>query len=446
MKSQRLLRQDAARIWDAALRAVDPESAIRRLMKRKGSMLRIKDAAFDLKGMGKVWILGAGKAAASMGRAVEKVMGGYVSGGILATKSHHSLPLNTLEILESGHPLPDMNSLLSARRILSLAKSGIRPRDFVICLFSGGASSLLVSPAEGITLKDKLACTRLLLEKGADIYELNAVRKHLSAIKGGGLARLLKAERIVVLLLSDVVGDDPGTIASGPLAPDPTTFGECIKILRKFGILDQVPAAVKQRFELGAAGRIRETPKKGDPAFRKIRSYIIAGNSLACTAAAQSARRLGYHTQVLTSRLEGDTGDAARFHMGIAAEIVSHRRPLRRPACLISGGETTVRITGSGKGGRNQEFALHCVRPLAGLPAPCLVASLGTDGTDGPTDAAGAIADNSTLQRSTKYGAGFLLKCLSENDSYAFFNCLGDLIITGPTRTNVMDLHLVLVG
>lgn len=305
---------------------------------------------------------------------------------------------------------------------------------------------MLVSPAEGITLQDKLVCTQLLLENGANIYELNAVRKHLSGIKGGGLARLLAPARIVALILSDVVGDDPGTIASGPLAPDATTFGGCIEIFRKLGIPDRIPPAVQHRFDLGIAGQIEETAKKGDPVFRGIESFIIGSNAQACTAAAQTARRLGYHVQVLTSRLEGDTGEAARFHMSVAAEIVTQRRPVRRPACIISGGETTVKVSGKGKGGRNQEFALHCVRPLAGLPAPCLVASLGTDGTDGPTDAAGAIADNSTLTRSMKYGARFIEESLGDNDSYTFFNRLGDLIITGPTRTNVMDLHLVLVG
>ena len=446
MKSQRRLRQDAARIWNAALRAVDPESAIRKMVKREGSTLRIQGTPFDLKKTGKVWILGAGKAAAPMGRAAERILGRYLSGGILATKYGHSLPLKTLDIVEAGHPLPDVNSIASAERMLGLAKTGIKPEDLVLCLLSGGASSLLVSPAEGVTLQDKLACTRILLENGADIYELNAVRKHLSRIKGGGLARLLAPARIVVLILSDVVGDDPGTIASGPLAPDSTTFGGCMETFRKLGVLDRIPPAVRLRFELGAAGQIEETPKEGDRVFREIESFIIGSNSQACTAAAQTAKRLGYHAQVLTSRLEGDTGEAARFHMSVAAEIAARQRPVRRPACVISGGETTVKLRGTGKGGRNQEFALHCVRPLAGLTAPCLVASLGTDGTDGPTEAAGAVADNSTLTRCIKYGARFLEESLGDNDSYTFFNRLGDLIVTGPTRTNVMDLHVVLVG
>lgn len=446
MKTQRRLRLDAAIIWRAALRAVDPESAIRRIVKREGTMLRIQGASFDLKKARKVWVLGAGKAAAPMGRVVERILGKYLAGGILATKYGHSLPLKILQVAEAGHPIPDANSLKSGERMLSFVKKNILPEDLVICLLSGGASSLLAFPAEGVKLRDKMECTRLLLKNGADIYELNAVRKHLSAIKGGELARLLAPARTAVLTLSDVVGDDPGTIASGPLAPDPTTFGGCIEIFRKYDILGRIPAAVKRRFELGAAGHVKETPKRGDPVFRATENFIIASNAQACTAAAQAAVQLGYHTQILTSRLVGDTGEAALFHMSVAAEIVYQHRPLRRPACVISGGETTVKIAGQGKGGRNQEFALHCVQPIAELPVPCLVASLGTDGTDGPTDAAGAIADNSTLMRSVKHGSQFLKESLENNDSHTFFHRLGDLITTGPTRTNVMDLHLVLVG
>jgi glycerate 2-kinase len=437
---------DAARIWSAALRAVDPGPAICKIMKRKGSTLQIKSRRFDLSKIGKVWVIGAGKAAAPMGQTVEKILSRFLAGGILVTKYGHGLPLKRLDVIEAGHPLPDSNGLAAAAQIIALIKDRIKPEDLVIGLFSGGASSLLVSPAEDMTLEDKLACTRLLLNSGADIFELNAIRKHLSGIKGGGLARLLSHVRTVALILSDVVGDDPGTIASGPLAPDSTTFGDCLEIFRKLQITEQVPAAVKRRLELGMAGRVAETPKQGDPIFCGIESYIVGSNAQACTAAAQMAKRLGYRVVILTSRLEGDNTEAARFHMSVANEIVFQRRPLRRPACLISGGETTVKVVGAGKGGRNQEFALHCVRSLAQLPAPCVVASLGTDGTDGPTEAAGAIADNTTLTRSMKYSAQFLSESLKNNDAHSFFNRLGDLIITGPTRTNVMDLHIVLVG
>ena len=446
MKSLRLLRTDAARIWTAALQAVEPEAAVRKMVRRDGHILQLGGRRYDLGKIRKVWVLGAGKAAAPMGRAVERILGRYLAGGFLVTKYGHRLDLGRLEIMEAGHPLPDSNSMASAARVAALAKDQIDERDLVICLFSGGASSLLVCPAPGITLADKLACTRMLLDAGADIREMNAVRKHLSAIKGGGLARMLAPARAISLILSDVVGDDVGTIASGPMAPDPTTFADCMEVFDRLGLSDKMPPAVKQRLESGAAGEIPETPKQGDPVFQEGKTMIVGSSARACTAAFQAARKLGYKALVLTSRLEGDNGEAARFHMSIAGEIIHHRRPLRLPACIISGGETTVRITGKGKGGRNQEFALRCARPLAQLPAACLVASIGTDGTDGPTDAAGAIADSTTLVRSMKYGASFLKDSLDNNDSYRFFRRLGDLIITGPTRTNVMDLHILLVG
>ncbi len=446
MKSARNLRLDAPRIWSAALRAVDPETAVRRFVKRKGSRLAIGGRTADLKSLDRVWVLGAGKAAAPMGRAVEGILGKYVAGGLLVTKYGHAMPLETLEVVEAGHPLPDRQGLLAGERIARIAREEIGPRDLVICLLSGGGSALLVSPAEGITLDDKLACTAELLKAGATIRELNAVRKHLSNLKGGGLARLLARTRTVSLILSDVVGDALDTIASGPLVPDPTTYRDCLEILERLRVKDQVPRAVIRRFELGLAGELPETPKKGDPVFRLKDSVIIGSNTQACTAAAACARRLGYHTTILTTRLEGDTAEAASFHTAILREIVDHERPLRRPACILSGGETTVKVLGSGKGGRNQEFVMRCVAALAQMPAPCLAASLGTDGTDGPTDAAGAIADNSTLSRSVRFGARFLDESLRNNDSYGFFEKLGDLIVTGPTRTNVMDLHVLLIG
>ncbi len=446
MKSAPTLRSDAFQISSAALRAVDPEIAVRRFVKCRGPRLTVGDRAFDLDAAGRVWVLGAGKAAASMGRAVESILGKRLSGGLLVTKYGHGMPLKRIEVVEAGHPLPDSQGLTAGERITRLAREEIGPRDLVICLLSGGGSALLVAPAEGVTLEDKVACTGVLLKAGATIRELNAVRKHLSSLKGGGLARLLGRTRTVSLILSDVVGDVLDTIASGPLVPDPTTFRECLDLLERLGVTREIPSPVLRRLELGQAHRIPETPKAGDPAFRLKHSIVVGSNARACTAAAAAARRIGYHSMILTTQLEGDTGEAAAFHTAIAREIAGHDRPLRRPACVVSGGETTVKVTGSGTGGRNQEFALHCVGTLARLPAPCLVASLGTDGTDGPTDAAGALADNSSLSRSIRFGADFLEQSLRGNDSYNFFRKLGDLIVTGPTRTNVMDIHIVLVG
>ncbi len=446
MKSHRLLRADAARIWSAALRAVEPETAVRVHVKRRGNGLCVCKHLIRLKEDARIWVIGAGKAAAPMGLSLERILGRRLAGGLLVTKYGHGLPLKKLELIEAGHPLPDARSLEAGERIKRFVRENIRPEDLVFCLLSGGGSALLVSPAPGISLEDKLETTRLLLRAGATIHEMNAIRKHLSSLKGGGLARCLAPNRVVSLILSDVVGDSLDAIASGPLVPDNSTFGDCLEILGKFGIVEQVTPSVRHRIEQGAAGKIPETPKQADPIFMHKDNFIVGSNAQACTAAAREARRLGYRTLVLTTRLEGDTREAAALHMDVAEEIAYHGRPLRRPACILSGGETTVKVAGSGKGGRNQEFVLSCVTRLARIPAPAIVASIGTDGTDGPTDAAGAIADNTSLSRSIRFGARYLEESLKNNDSYDYFKRLGDLVVTGPTRTNVMDLHLILLG
>jgi glycerate 2-kinase len=446
MKTNDMLRLDAAQIWSAALKAVDAEGAVHRFVSRRGRELRIGNRRCKIGKLQRIWVIGAGKAAAHMGRTLEKILGPCLSGGLVVTKYGHGVPLARLTLLESGHPLPDQNSVAAGSRLISFVRSEIAPEDLVFCVLSGGASALVTSPVAGVTWEDKQECTRLLLNTGADIRELNTIRKHLSVLKGGGLARLLAPTRVIALILSDVVGDRLDTIASGPLAPDATTFGDCVEILQRLELLDRVPQSVRELFLDGAAGKIPETPKAGDPAFTNVMSVLVGSNAAACTAAAREARRLGYRPAVITARLEGDNREAARFHMSLAQEVAAENRPVRRPACILSGGETTVKVTGTGKGGRNMEFALACARTLAALDAPGLVASIGTDGTDGPTDAAGALVDNTTLARSLNFGAGFLSESLANNDSYGFFQRLGDLIITGPTGTNVMDLHIILVG
>lgn len=442
----RRLRSDSVRIWSAALRAVEPAAAVRKFVRKSGGSLIVGGQRFDLRKGGNIWVIGAGKAAAPMAQALERILGSRLTGGILVTKYGHGLPLEKLESMEAGHPLPDANSVAAGARIAGLAAGLHGKRDLVLCLLSGGGSALMAAPAPGITLEDKLACTRLLLNSGATIQEINAVRKHLSNLKGGGLARLLPEIPAVSLILSDVVGDDLDAIASGPLVPDSTTFAQCADILRRLKLEDAVPPAVRRRVEEGVAGRIPENPKAGNAVFRKKSHVIIGSNAQACSAAAGAARRLGYHTLVLSSQLEGDTAAAAQLHVGIAKEIIAHGRPLRRPACLISGGETTVKVEGKGRGGRNQEFALQCVRACAALAAPCVAVALATDGTDGPTPAAGALVDNTTMARAAAMEEGLLAGCLRENNSYEFFERLGDQIVTGPTRTNVMDLHLFLIG
>ena len=312
------------------------------------------------------------------------------------------------------------------------------PEDLIVCLISGGASALLPFPAPPVTLAEKQAVTRLLLHCGANIHEINCVRKHISRIKGGQLARLAYPATLVTLILSDVIGDDLDVIGSGPTAPDPTTFADARAILEKYRIWSKLPS-VRQILSSATA----ETPKPGDKTFRKTQNVIVGSNALAVDAAAHEARRLGFHTLVLSTFLEGEAREVARVHASIAKEIRTSGRPVKPPACVISGGETTVTVRGRGRGGRNQEFALAAALAIAGL-RDTVILSAGTDGSDGPTVAAGAIADGTTIARAEALGhsaAAFL----ANNDSYSFFDALGDLVKTGPTGTNVADMQVILV-
>jgi hydroxypyruvate reductase len=347
--------------------------------------------------------------------------------------------LRRIELNQCGHPVPDERGVAGAERIAQIAEAA-GPGDLVICLVSGGASALLPLPAAGITLEEKQATTRLLLASGATIHQINSVRKHISRIKGGQLARLSSPAHVESLLLSDVIGDDLDVIGSGPTAPDASTFSSAGAVLDRFEIRHRVPAAVRRRIEQGERGEIPETPKPADPLFARVRNTVVGGNRLALDAAARAARQLGYRTLILSSTIQGETREIARMHAAIAREIADAGRPIRPPACIITGGETTVTIQGDGLGGRNQEFTLAAALEIAGLDR-VVVFSAGTDGTDGPTDAAGAIADGGTLERNPDARL-----YLDRNDSYHYFQSLGDLVVTGPTNTNVMDVRLILVA
>ena len=426
--THRLLRHQAAAIFRAALRAADPHEAVMRYLARR-----------DYSRFRHVYVIGAGKAGASMARAAERALGRIVTGGLVNVKYGHVAKLRRIELNECGHPVPDQRGAAGAERIAEIA-SAAGVGDLVLCLISGGASALLPLPAPPITLAEKQEVTRLLLACGADIHEINAVRKHLSAIKGGRLARLAWPAKVEALLVSDVIGDNPDVIGSGPAAPDPSTFLEAAAVLDRYGIRDKVPAAVRVRIEQGVAAAIDETPKPGDRLFARIRNTVIGGNRLALAAAARHARQLGVRTQVLSSSIAGESREIARLHAAIAREVAESGRPAKPPACIITGGETTVTLRGDGLGGRNQEFALAAALDIAGLDN-VVVFSAGTDGTDGPTDAAGAIADGDTLGRKPD-----ARRYLDANDSYHYFEALGDLVITGPTNTNVADVRILLIG
>ncbi len=438
---QRELREHARAILDAALEAADAEESVRRNLRRRGDQVVVGTTQLDLLSFRRLWVVGFGKASARMARAVEQLLGDRIHGGLVVTKHGHGVPLRKVEVLEASHPLPGPEGEAAARRVADLLREA-GEGDLVVCLVSGGGSALLPLPAEGLTLQDKVAVTHLLLRSGATISEVNAVRKHLSAVKGGWLARLASPARVVGLVVSDVLGDPLDAIASGPLSPDPTTYEDALRVLERYGLLDQVPRAVRERLERGASGQVPETPKPGDPVFEKVSLHVVAGVADAVEGARAAAERLGYRALVLTTWLEGEAREVGRVVAALAREEVVRDRPVPKPACLLMGGETTVTVRGPGRGGRNQELVLASTLGLEGLSG-VLVASLATDGTDGPTDAAGAFADGTTLARAKTQGMD-PEQFLARNDAYPFFEALQDLVRTGPTGTNVNDVVLVL--
>jgi glycerate 2-kinase len=387
--------------------------------------------------------VGGGKADAPMARALEAILGDRITAGVISVKHGHALPLRRIEVHEAGHPIPDAAGQAAAERILELAASAGRG-DLVVCLISGGGSALLPAPVHGLGLPEKMAATDLLLRSGATIQEINAVRKHLSRLKGGRLAQVAAPAQVVVLILSDVLGNPLDAIASGPAVPDPTTFADALEIVQRYGLASRFPPAALAYLQRGARGEEPETPKPGDPVFRRVHTVVIGSNEHAARAAVRAARRLGYRTMLLTTFLEGEAREAGRVVAAIARGVGEAGIPLVPPACVIAGGETTVTVRGDGKGGRCQEFTLAAARAIRGRPG-LLVAAFGTDGTDGPTDAAGAMADGATVERALALGLD-PAAALERNDAYSFFAALGDLYVTGPTRTNVNDLYVTLVA
>jgi len=434
------LRRPALRIFQAALKAGSPAEAVRRHVRLAEGSLIAGRKRYPLAEFQNIFVIGAGKGSVEMARAMERMLGPRITGGLINIKyGHRGTALRRIQVNECGHPLPDRAGEEGAERIAEIARQAQRS-DLVICLISGGASALLPLPAAPVTLEDKQRTTQLLLDCGANIHEINCVRKHISAIKGGQLARLAYPATVLALILSDVIGDDLDVIGSGPTVPDRSTFREAREILEKYQIWGQAPARVRER--LGAAKQ--ETPKPGDRIFERLQNVIVGSNRLAVDAAAREAKALGFRSMVLSTSVSGEAREVARVHTAIAREIRVAGRPARPAACLISGGETTVTIRGNGRGGRNQEFALAAALEIAGL-SDVLILSAGTDGTDGPTDAAGALADGTTVARATAKELD-AAAYLANNDSYTFFDVLGDLIKTGPTGTNVADVQIVLVG
>lgn len=429
-------------IFKAGVKAVDPERAVQKYVRRQGNQLFVGDCSYILDSYKRIFLIGAGKGTAPMAKAVEDILGPYLNNGWIVVKYGHGLPLKKTDIMEAGHPIPDKAGLEAAEELLKQAQK-CTEKDLIICAFSGGGSALLPAPFPPLTLDQKQETTRLLLECGATINEINSIRKHLSRSKGGWLAKEAYPATVVSLLLSDVIGDRLDVIASGPTVPDESTYSDCIKIIDRYELSDRLPKSVADYFKKGAAGSLPETPKAGDPVFSKVQNLIVGNNRESLLAARERAISLGYNTIILSSQIEGEAREVAQVFAAIGKEISQANLPISPPACIIAGGETTVTIQGRGKGGRSQELALACAIAIDGWKGISLL-SAGTDGTDGPTDAAGAIVNGTTCKRARQtnlYPRDFLLA----NDSYTFFESLGDLLKTGPTRTNVMDIICMLV-
>jgi len=445
--------RDADAIFRAAIARVDPIAMTARVFRVDRDTLHVvteqESATYDLGSFGRIVVTGMGKATARMALGLERLLGDRIETGVISVKTGHTERLQRIRTIEAAHPVPDASSVKAADAILDFAER-LDAGTLVITLISGGGSALACAPrlaadpSARVTLEDKQEVTRALLRCGATIHEINCVRKHLSRIKGGWLARAYAPATSLNLMLSDVVGDDLDVIASGPTVPDPTTFADALGVLERCKAT--VPPAVGKVLEAGAAGTLEETPKRSDPAFSKVRNILVGTNYQALLAANDKANELGYNTMVLTSRLTGEAREAALALLGIAEDIATRGSPLRPPACLIAGGETTVTVRGTGKGGRNQEMALAFLSAMRRSNAAQRIVFLAasTDGNDGPTDAAGAFASLEIGDRARDAGLD-PNSHLATNDSYNFHERTGSLYRTGPTNTNVSDVAIALI-
>ena len=441
-QKDRKAREIALDAIEEAFKTADPKRIMFSKVRLENESLKINGETFDLSKYRRIFVLGGGKASGTMAEALEEILKDRIEDGVIVVpkevaKKHK---LSRIKIYESSHPIPDESSVSGAKKIIELAKRA-GDNDLVICLISGGGSSLMALPREGISLKDKQRVTDLLLKSGATINEINAVRKHISSFKGGQLAKAVYPASLIGLLLSDVLGDPLDVIASGPTVPDSSTFSDAVSILQEYNLWDKVPETIRKTLTEGMKGKIAETPKKGDPIFKRVKNIVIGNNRLACMAALSSIRKRGLNALFLTSFMEGEARHIGTFFGAMGKELMVTDYPIASPAAVIAGGETTVTVTGKGIGGRNQEIVLSAALKISGADG-LVVASASTDGIDGPTDAAGAIADGKTVQRSRKLGID-PSEALRNNDSYTFFSKLDDLIITGPTGTNVNDISIL---
>jgi len=443
-------RDEALQFLKAALAAVDPYESVRRVLSREDDALTLQQAGtelrFDLAGIDRLCVVGCGKASAPMARAVEELVGDRISSGLVVVKYGHTLPEETLpthiRIAEAGHPEPDAAGVTQAKAVMEILK-GASEKDLVVALMSGGGSAVWPLPASPITLEEKVELTRQLLASGANIHDINVVRKHVSKIKGGLAARAAHPAQVLVLSISDVIGDRLDSIASGPFAPDSSTFGEALEIVERNGLGTEIPVSIQYHLWNGMAGKVLETPKPGDAIFERVAHCICASNVQALEAARAEAESMGYQVEVIERPIDGDVGSAARAFCERLGQIAE--RSSDRPVCLIGGGEPTVTLGSSpGRGGRNQQFALTSAFEIRGKE-DLTVLSCGTDGTDGPTDAAGAVVDGATISRCLSLGLD-PSAALSSFDAFPLLEQSACLVKTGPTNANVMDIMLGIVA
>ena len=427
---------------ECAIEAADPKKLLYSKFILKNSILTIDSYDFDLKQFKNIYVIGGGKAAGTMSEVIEEILGSRITAGHINVPYGNKYKSKIIKNSEASHPIPNRAGIEGTKQIMTMAKQATQ-EDLVICLISGGGSSLMPLPREGITLEDKRAITEALLKSGAPINEINTVRKHISAYKGGWLAKAVYPATMINLILSDVIGDPLDAIASGPTVPDNTTFMDAKYILEKYNLWTNLASSIHNVILEGIRGNIKETPKPADPAFKKVYNIIIGNNKVSSIAALNYLKMKGLNTLLLSTTLEGETKQVGKDLAAVAINITSHGKPLLRPAGIVAGGETTVTVTGSGMGGRNQELALAAALKLQGIEN-CVIASLSTDGIDGPTDAAGAIVDGFTIIQSEKQKMN-AKEYLENNDSYSFFKKLSSLIITGPTGTNVNDIAVIIV-
>jgi len=437
------MRKDSLKILSYALDAVDPKQAVFNKIRVDKDNLFVDGLCYSLKDIDHLFVIGGGKAVRKMAIAVDQVLKNHITEGIINIPTGIKInKIGNIILNSASHPIPDQSGIYGVESMFNLVKKA-SDRDLVICLISGGGSSLMTCPAEGLTLNDIQSVTSLLLKFGATINDLNAVRKHIDAFKGGQLALKCGQANVLSLILSDVVGDKLEVIASGPTVPDTSSYADAVQVLKKFRAWELVSESVRARLLKGSKGELPETPKPGNPIFNKVHNVVIANNSKAAVAAIKKAEELGYATLLLSTMVEGEAKNVGGFYASIAKEVYTHTGSMEFPLAVVGGGETTVNVKSSGKGGRNQELVLGAAKKIREIPA--VIVALGTDGIDGPTDAAGGIVDGSTWEKVMSSGHNIEVT-LQENDSYHLLSMLGDTLKTGVTGTNVNDLHLVLIA